>query len=113
MSQRSSAAEFVAEMKVQGRWDDVVVVTNSDFGRTLATNGQEANGYGGTEHAWGGNYFMLGGSVRGGQIHGQFPRGLDGQGPRSKQIAHGSRVIPTSPWEALWHGVAQSWAHAS
>lgn len=27
----------------------------------------------GTDHAWGGNHFILGGSVRGGRIHGQYP----------------------------------------
>merc|ERR1712226_536369 len=68
---------FVAEMKAQGVWDDVVVVAMSDFGRKLPSNGL------GTDHAWGGNYFVLGGGVRGGQ------------------------VIPTTPWEAVWHGVAQ------
>jgi len=30
---------FVAEMKTQGVWNDVVVVTISDFGRTLTSNG--------------------------------------------------------------------------
>jgi uncharacterized protein (DUF1501 family) len=30
---------FEAEMKVQGMWDNVVVVTASDFGRTMTSNG--------------------------------------------------------------------------
>ena len=39
---------FVAEMKAQEVWDDVVVVALSDFGRKLSPNGL------GTDHAWGG-----------------------------------------------------------
>ena len=39
---------FVAELKAQEVWDDVVVVAMSDFGRKLTPNGL------GTDHAWGG-----------------------------------------------------------
>ena len=39
---------FVTEMKAQGIWDDVVIMTMSDFGRKLTPNGR------GTDHAWGG-----------------------------------------------------------
>ena len=39
---------FVAEMKAQEVWDDIVVVAVSDFGRKLPPNGR------GTDHAWGG-----------------------------------------------------------
>ena len=39
---------FVTEMKALGIWDDVVIVTMSDFGRKLTPNGR------GTDHAWGG-----------------------------------------------------------
>ena len=46
----------------------------SEFARTLVYNGQ------GTDHAWGGNYLLAGGSVRGGQMPGspvvRAPRGL-------------------------------------
>ena len=56
---------FEAEMKAQGTWDAVTVVTVSDFGRTLTFNGL------GTDHAWGGNYFVAGGNVSGTQIHGR------------------------------------------
>ena len=30
---------FIHELRSQGRWDDVVVVTLSEFGRTLTSNG--------------------------------------------------------------------------
>ena len=38
---------FEEEMKSEGIWDDVLVVSSSDFGRKLVGNG------GGTDHAWG------------------------------------------------------------
>ena len=38
---------FKAEMEEQGLWEHVVIVTGSDFGRTLT-----ANSGGGTDHAW-------------------------------------------------------------
>ncbi|NDY91951.1 DUF1501 domain-containing protein [Ideonella livida] len=46
----------------------VTTFTASDFGRTLASNGN------GTDHGWGGHALVMGGSVRGGEIHGRFPR---------------------------------------
>ena len=39
---------FVTEMKTLGIWEDVAIVTVSDFGRKLTSNGR------GTDHAWGG-----------------------------------------------------------
>jgi uncharacterized protein (DUF1501 family) len=45
----------------------VTLFTASDFGRTLSGNGN------GTDHAWGGNHFVLGGAVKGGQIFGDYP----------------------------------------
>ena len=37
---------FVRELKHKGVWDNVAVVTASDFGRALTSNGR------GTDHAW-------------------------------------------------------------
>lgn len=47
--------------------NDVTVFTMSDFGRTLSSNGD------GTDHAWGGVQFALGGAVLGGQVYGRYP----------------------------------------
>ena len=58
--------DFVIELKNQGLWDSVAIVMGSDFGRSLNPNSN-----GGTDHAWGGNYFVAGGSVKGGQIMGR------------------------------------------
>eukprot|EP01063_Lacrimia_lanifica_P010546 TRINITY_DN1728_c0_g1_i6.p1 TRINITY_DN1728_c0_g1~~TRINITY_DN1728_c0_g1_i6.p1 ORF type:complete len:2245 (+),score=936.44 TRINITY_DN1728_c0_g1_i6:1009-6735(+) len=50
--------EFRTEMVRQGTWEATVVVAQSDFARTINSNGH------GTDHAWGGNYFAVGGSIR-------------------------------------------------
>ena len=92
---------FVEELKVQGTWNETVIVCLSDFGRTLVPNAQ------GTDHGWGGNYFLLGGNVRGGQILGQFPDRLD-EAYNDVSLGRG-RVLPTTPWEAIWNGVADWW----
>ena len=43
--------------------------------------------------------FLLGGDVRGGQIHGQYPEPrIDG--PQS--VSSTGQMMPTSPWEAIW-----------
>ena len=46
---------FSEEMKSLYIWDNVTVVQTSDFARTL-----DPNGGGGTDHAWGGNYMLMG-----------------------------------------------------
>lgn len=89
---------FATEMKARGAWDDVAIFSASDFGRTLTTNGL------GTDHAWGGNHFLVGGAINGSQIFGKYPSGLDNDGDLS--IGRG-RIIPTTSWEQVWHGLAQ------
>eukprot|EP01052_Picozoa_sp_SAG31_P004100 SAG31_NODE_166_length_21670_cov_22.507719_18_plen_140_part_00 len=90
--------EFITEMKSQNLWDSIVLVSVSDFGRTLTSNGL------GTDHAWGGNHFMLGGAVRGGRIHGQYPTDLSDE---SELNLGRGRLLPTLPWEGMWHGIAR------
>ncbi|MGH7742614.1 MAG: DUF1501 domain-containing protein, partial [Candidatus Eiseniibacteriota bacterium] len=53
------------------RMSDVVVLTMSEFGRTVAENGS-----GGTDHGHGTAMFAMGGGVRGGRVVGRWP-GLD------------------------------------
>ena len=50
------------------RMGRVTLITLSEFGRRLKENGS-----GGTDHGHGQAVLMLGGGVRGGQIHGQWP----------------------------------------
>ena len=90
---------FEAEMKAQGLWDAVTILTVSDFGRTLTFNGL------GTDHAWGGNYFVMGGNVSGAQIHGKYPDRLIEE-ESDVNIGRG-RILPTLPWESMWEGLSQ------
>lgn len=60
-------SEFQAAMEELGLSDSVTTFTASDFGRTLTSNGN------GSDHAWGGNVMVMGGSVNGGQVYGQYP----------------------------------------
>lgn len=52
-----------------GLQNNVTLFTASDFGRTLTSNGN------GSDHAWGGNHFVLGGSVKGGNVYGNRDQG--------------------------------------
>ena len=49
-------------------WDKVTVVLHSEFGRSIPPNAS-----GGTDHGWGGNYFLFGGEVKGGKVLGHHP----------------------------------------
>jgi uncharacterized protein (DUF1501 family) len=50
------------------RMSDVVLVTMSEFGRTVKENGNR-----GTDHGHGTVMLVLGGSTRGGKVHGKWP----------------------------------------
>ena len=49
-------------------WKDTVVVTCSEFGRTVSSNGTK-----GTDHGSGGLMMLAGGCIRGGHVHGDWP----------------------------------------
>lgn len=55
--------------------------------------------------AWGGNYFLIGGAVQGAQILGQYPDSF--LETASVNIGRNHRLLPTSPWEAVWAGLAE------
>jgi len=89
---------FKDELEAQNLWENVTIVTVSDFGRTLSSNG------GGTDHAWGGNHFLLGGALKGGQILGKFPASfLKGD----EVLTNRGAMIPTTSWEGLWKGLVE------
>ncbi|VTU41005.1 hypothetical protein H4CHR_05739 [Variovorax sp. PBS-H4] len=65
MKQLSDAmAAFYRETVALGMADKVTAFTASDFGRTLASNGD------GSDHGWGGHHFVVGGAVKGKQVYG-------------------------------------------
>jgi uncharacterized protein (DUF1501 family) len=96
-----SIAAFHAATVELGMVEAVTTFTQSDFGRTLTSNGD------GTDHAWGGNQLVVGGSVRGQDIYGTYPLlqidGADDVG--------GGRMIPTTSADqfaatlARWFGI--------
>ena len=58
---------FVEAMRELGVSQDVTLFTASDFGRTLAVNGD------GTDHGWGNHHFVVGDAVNGSRILGDLP----------------------------------------
>ena len=48
---------FVDELRNASLLDSVAIFSQSDFARTLTSNGQ------GTDHGWGGHHFLIGGGV--------------------------------------------------
>ena len=89
---------FVDEVTNLGEWNNTVLLSASDFGRTLTSNGR------GSDPAWAGNHFLLGGGLDGARIHGRFPADLTESGPLN--VGRG-RLIPTTPWEGVWKPLAQ------
>ena len=82
----------------------VTSFTASDFGRTLASNGD------GSDHGWGGHHLVLGGAVAGGRFHGQLPEvAVNG----ADDVGQG-RLLPTTSVDQLaatmakWMGVSDS-----
>ncbi len=100
-------SSFYAAMEEIGCQNDVVTFTASDFARTLGTNGQ------GSDHAWGANHLIMGGSVDGGKVFGDFPMSLSSpQDPTYGNLDLGrGRLIPTTSVDemaaelAMWFGV--------
>jgi uncharacterized protein (DUF1501 family) len=68
----SSLAAFYQDLGPRG--DDVVLVTLTEFGRTVRENGNR-----GTDHGHGSVAFVAGGATRGGRVHGRWP----GLGPEA------------------------------
>lgn len=58
---------FAQNMKQNNKWNDVLVMTYSEFGRQVAENGSY-----GTDHGEASSHFVLGGKVKGG-IYGKNP----------------------------------------
>ncbi|HBS30713.1 MAG TPA: hypothetical protein DEA40_03080, partial [Parvularcula sp.] len=84
--------------------NDVTAFTASDFGRTLAVNGD------GTDHGWGAHHFVVGGAVNGNRILGDIPPPVIDHA----QDSGSGRLIPNVSVEqfaaslAAWFGLTSS-----
>jgi len=63
-------------------FDDTTIVVMSEFGRTVAENGN-----GGTDHGHGNVMWVLGGRVRGGQVYGDWPGLAESQRYQGRDLA--------------------------
>ena len=84
--------------------NSVTLFSASEFGRSLTSNAK------GSDHAWGGNQFVVGGAVKGQKIYGTYPDLF-----QNNPLDTGrGRLIPTTSVDelaaelALWMGVSKS-----
>ena len=90
--------------------DKVTAFTASDFGRTLASNGD------GADHGWGSHHFMVGGAVKGKAFYGTPPPVSVGSttGPDDQWHVGQGRLLPSTSVDqyattlAQWFGVADA-----
>lgn len=89
-----SIAALVADLG--DRMDDVVILTCSEFGRTVRQNGT-----GGTDHGHAGAMFVIGGSLRSAQkVHGRWP------GLAPEQLYEGRDLALTTDFRAVFSEIA-------
>ena len=81
-------AAFCQEMG--DRMEDVVLVTMSEFGRTV-----EENGNGGTDHGHGSFMMVIGGPVHGGKVYGKWP------GLEREQLFEGRDLAVTTDYREV------------
>ncbi len=80
----------------QRRMDDVLILTMSEFGRTARENGTR-----GTDHGHANAMFVIGNSVRGGKVYGQWP------GLKEDQLYEGRDLALTTDFRDVFGEVVQ------
>ncbi len=98
----NALAAFYQATVALGVADSVTAFTASDFGRTLDSNGE------GSDHGWGSHHFVLGGSVKGGDLYGVWPETVL-RGPND--VGRGNLLPTTSVNQyaatlATWFGIS-------
>jgi uncharacterized protein (DUF1501 family) len=101
----------ITELNVQ---DNVTLFTMSDFSRTMQPSGTGATDVG-SDHAWGNNHLIVGGSVLGHTLYGTYPNLAPG-GPNDTDSGTSprGRWIPTTSVEqyaatlASWYGLSSA-----
>jgi uncharacterized protein (DUF1501 family) len=78
-----------------GRWDETLVATYDEFGRSPMENGDH-----GTHHGLASTHFVLGGRVKG---------GLLGEAPRIVRMHPIGGPVPVIDARSLWTTVAERW----
>lgn len=89
----ASIAAFAADLG--SRMDDVVVLTMSEFGRTARENGSR-----GTDHGHGNAMLVLGNTVKGGKVYGEW------KGLRNDQLNEGRDLAVTTDFRDVFAEVA-------
>lgn len=79
-----------------GRMDDVLILTMSEFGRTVRENGTR-----GTDHGHANAMFVIGNSVRGGKVYGDWP------GLASNSLYEGRDLALTTDFRDVFGEAAQ------
>jgi uncharacterized protein (DUF1501 family) len=77
------------------RMQNVVILTMTEFGRTIRQNGS-----GGTDHGHASCLFVLGGNVKGGKVYGKWP------GLESSQLYEGRDLALTTDFRDVFGEVA-------
>jgi len=99
-----SLGDYYKALEALGMQDQVTLLSCSDFGRSTGNNDD------GTDHAWGGSYFVLGGAVKGG-LYGELPDLTLGS---DDDITQKGRLIPTTSYTQYyatvlkWFGVTDN-----
>jgi uncharacterized protein (DUF1501 family) len=78
------------------RMDDVIILTMSEFGRTVRENGNR-----GTDHGHANAMFVLGNTVRGGKVYGDWP------GLKPDQLYEGRDLALTTDFRDVFGEIAQ------
>jgi uncharacterized protein (DUF1501 family) len=80
----------VLQKELGPAYAETTVVVMSEFGRTVAENGN-----GGTDHGHGNAMWVMGGNVKGGQVYGQFP------GLQTNQLHEGRDLAITTDFRTV------------